>query len=246
MHHFALLLIVIYHLYLARSQFPYPNQSFKLPNHPANSISTVHVTVTTFASHVSSDITERFLTSYLKKIIPTISAMHNRSITIAQVISFFEPCTISILIDATIKGSSYLSRENRIAVYITANKYVHCGWIHSSIIVIHFTCSATYYSASRYLPHRIFYHSTKCGPQNIFPNHVYVPGPLQYSMTIYDQKHNIHVRKLPLDTTSLILIYSWDRHNPNRKLEFCFSKRRNCCLLLSTFSQFHNRPVYPR
>jgi hypothetical protein len=184
MPHFALLLIVIYHLYLARSQFPYPNQAFKLPNHPANSICTVHVTVATFASHVSSDITERFLTSNREKIIPTISAMRNRSITIAPVISFFEPCTISILIDAIIKGSSYLSRGNGIAVYISANKYVHCGWIHSSIIVIHFTCSATYYSARSYLPHRLFHHSTKCGPQNIFPKHVYVPGPLQYAFKL--------------------------------------------------------------
>jgi hypothetical protein len=224
MHLPIILLLIVCPYSLGSSLFPYATQTFKLPLHPLSWICTVHVTVATFANYTSSDVTERFLTSNHEQIIPTLNTMLNRSISIFPVNSFFEPCTISILVDATINGSSALSGENGIAVYIQANKYVFGGWRHSLIIVIHFTCFPSYYTASKYLPHKLFYHSTKCGPQNTFPNHVYVPGPRQYLMTINDPTYNIHDRKLPLEITRSISRpkYSWDLHHLNGKLEYCF------------------------
>jgi hypothetical protein len=231
MHHFPLLLIAFYYLYPSHSQSPYPNHAIKLPKHPSNWICTVHVTVATFANYTSSDITESFLASNREDIIPTLSTMLDRNISIAPVISFFEPCTISILIDAIINGSSYISGKHGIAVYIPANKYIFRGWRHSVIIVIHFTCFPTYHVGSKSLPHRLFYHSTTCGPQNTFPNHVYVPGPAQYLLTMNDPKYNIHHRTLPLEIKRFISTpkYSWDHHhhNPNGKFESCFPTRWN-------------------
>jgi hypothetical protein len=217
MHHFALLLIIFSHTSFAFSPFPYQKRTLKLPKHPSGWMCTAHVTVATFANYHSSDLTDRFLTSNRERIIPTVSTMLNRSISIAPVNSFFESCTVSILIDSIINGSSYITGKHGIAVYVQANEYVFRGWRHSVIIVIHFTCFPTYHAASKHLPHRLFYHSTKCGPQNTFPNHVYVPGPVQYLLTIDDPTHNIHDRKLPLELTSLIPrpVYSWDGHNPN-------------------------------
>jgi hypothetical protein len=229
MHHFALFLILFCHTSLAFSPVPFPKRTLKLPKHPSGWICTAHITVATISNYSSSDITENFLMSNREDIIPTLSTMLNRSISIAPVISFFEPCTVSLFIDAVINGSSYVSGKHGIAVYIPANKYIFRGWRHSVIIVIHFTCFPPYYSRSKHLPHRLFYHSTTCGPQNTFPNHVYVPGPAQYLLTINDPTHNIHDQKLPLEIKRSIATpkYSWDHHNPNSNLESCLPTRWN-------------------
>jgi hypothetical protein len=100
--------------------------------------------------------------------------MLNRSINIAPVISFFEPCTISLLVDATVDGSSYLFRQLEMERYIDENDNVHRGWRQSVIILIYFSCSPEYYMESPYLQYIYFYHSTQCGPENTFPNQVFV------------------------------------------------------------------------
>jgi hypothetical protein len=218
--------IVFYPISLAFPQIPYPNHAFKLPKHPSNWICTVHITTATFSNYTSSDVIERILTSNREMIIPTLSTMDNRSISITPVNSFFEPCTISILVDATVNRSSYILRENEIPIYIQANKYVHRGWRHSIIIVIRFSCSTQFSTRSRVLPHRLCYHSLECGPQNIFPNCVFVPNPLVRFMTIEDPTHNIHDRKLPSEIRRLLFrpIYSLDR-NPNAKSKDCLNTR---------------------
>jgi hypothetical protein len=230
--HLATFLIIIFsHTSLAILHFPYPKETFKLPRHPLNWICTVHITVASFANHTTTDITERFLTSNREKIIPTLSTMHNRSISITPVNSFFEPCTISILVDETIDGSSYILKGNAIAIYIDANKYVYRGWRHSIIIVIYFSCYNQYSHRSLYLPHRLFYHLLECGHQNTFPNCLFVPNPRPGLMAIKDQTHNIYDRKLPPDMTRFlprpIYSWAWDHHNSNKELEDCLGTRSN-------------------
>jgi hypothetical protein len=210
-----LFIIIFCHPSLAILQFPYPKQTFELPNHPSNWVCTVHVTVATFANYTSSDITERFLTSNREKIIPTLSTMLNRTISIDPVISFFEPCTISILIDATIRGSSYVYRKNRVTTYTSRNAYAYRGWRHSLIILIDFSCYSKYDLRSQFLPYRLFHHSLDCGYQNIFPNQVFVHDPLQNLRDIADQTHSIHFRQLPLAVRRSIPTpkYGWDGYD---------------------------------
>jgi hypothetical protein len=222
-----LLIIVFCQSSLAMLQFPYPKQTFELRNHPSNWICTVHVTAATFANYTTSDITERFLASNRLKIIPTLSTMQNRSISIVPVISFFEPCTISILIDAIEQGSSYVFKKKGLDSYISGNEYVYRGWKHSIIILIYFSCHADYIVKSLSLPHRLFYHSLDCGHQNIFPNQVFVPDPLQKLRNITDPKYSIHYRQLPSAIRRSISTpkYGWDRHFPNIKPDQCLASR---------------------
>jgi hypothetical protein len=138
MHLYKQLIIIFCHPSLAILQFPYPNQKFQLPNDPLNWICTVHITAATFANYTTSDITERFLASNREKIIPTVSTMSNRNISIAPVNSVYEPCTISVLIDATIERSSYFPKHIQIIQYFDANEYVYRGWRHSVVILIYF------------------------------------------------------------------------------------------------------------
>jgi hypothetical protein len=221
----VLLSIIFFHTFEASFQFPYPNQSFKLPEHPLGWICTVHVTVATLADFTSSDTTERFLTSNHEKIIPTLSTMLNRSLRIAPVHSFFEPCTISVLIDANINGRSYMNGQLGIPRYINTNEYVHGGWRHSIIIFIYFSCDLTCAYESSYLPHRVFYYSTECGLQNTFPNIAFVPDRMKVFWRIDDKMHNIHNRQLPLGIRRLSSkpAYSWDGHNPG--WEVCLASR---------------------
>jgi hypothetical protein len=212
---------------LAILQFPYPKQTLELPNHPSNWICTVHITVATFANYTTSDITERFLASNREKIIPTVSLMLNRSIGIAPVNTFYEPCTISVLIDAIIQGSSYVSKVPRMYSYFIGNEYFHRGWRHSVVILIHFSCYIVYNVINLHLPHRLFYHSLVCGPQNMFPNQLFVPDPPYTLRSINDPTHNIHDRELPLDLKQSISTpkYGWDSHNPNIKPDQCLAFR---------------------
>jgi hypothetical protein len=205
-------------------EIPYPHQAFELPNHPSNWTCTVHVTVATFANHRSLEVTERFLISNHGKIITTLSTMLNRSIGIDPVISFFEPCTISALIDATISGSSYVFSQHGIARYIDVNKYIYRGWRHSIIILIHFTCFSARYAKSFYLPHRLFDHSPDCGPPNTFPNQVFVPDSRRTLRAIKDPTYNIHYRQLPLVIRNSISkpVYTWDeRWKELSQMESC-------------------------
>jgi hypothetical protein len=222
-------IILFCHTSLAFPQFPYPNQAFKLPKHPSNWICTVHITTPWFSNYTSSDVIERILTTNHEKIIPTVSTTHNRSFSITPVNSFFEPCTISILVDTTRNRSSYIFSDYGLSIYIHANKYVYRGWRHSIIIVVHFSCSFRYDGRSLHLPHRLFYHSLECGPQNIFPNRVFVPNPLTGFVTIEDPTHNIHDRKLPSDIRRLLFrpIYSWSMHDANEKSKHCLNTRWN-------------------
>jgi hypothetical protein len=224
-----LLIIIFCQSSLAMLQFPYPKQTFELRNHPSNWICTVHVTAATFANYTTSDITERFLASNREKIIPTLSTMQNRTISIVPVISFFEPCTINILIDATEQGSrsSYVFKKKGLASYISGNEYVYRGWRQSIIILIYFSCHAEYIVKSLSLPHRLFYHSLDCGYQHIFPNQVFVPDPLQNLRNITDPKYSIHYRQLPLAMTRSISTpkYGWDRYFPNIKPDQCLASR---------------------
>jgi hypothetical protein len=158
MHLCKLLIIIFCHPSLATLQFAYPEQTFELANHPSNWVCTVHITAATFANYTTSDISERFLTSNPEKIIPTLSTMLNRTIRIVPVISFFEPWTISILINATVQGSSYVYKGHgrRLYSYISGNEYVYREWRHSVIILIHFSCYVGYDLRSLHLPHRLF------------------------------------------------------------------------------------------
>jgi hypothetical protein len=229
MHQPTLLFIIFCHASFAFTNFPYPSQKFKLPKHPSGWMCTVHITTVTFANSTSSDIIERFLSSNHGKIIPTLSTMLNRSISIAPVISFFEPCTISLLVDATVTGSSYVFREQarRLFSYINENEYVYRGWRHSIIILIYFTCSALYNFQSLYLPHRLFYHSLDCGPENAFPNQVFVPGSLHLRRNISDTTHNIHHPQLPLSMTRLTSVakYGWDEYKPHSRVGICLATK---------------------
>jgi hypothetical protein len=207
----------------AFSEFPNPHRAFELPNHPSNWTCTVHVTVATFANHSSLEVTERFLISNQGKIITTLNIMLNRSISIDPVISFFEPCTISVLIDATIIGSSYVFSQHGLLRYIDANKCFYRGWRHSIIILIHFTCVPARYAKSYYLPHRLFYHSPNCEPPNTFPNQVFVPDSRRTLRAIKDPTYNIYYRQLPLVIRKSILKpeYTWDEHNPTSNQGRC-------------------------
>jgi hypothetical protein len=227
MHLYKLFFIIFVQNSLAILQFPYPKQTFQLPNHPSNWMCTVHITVATFANETSSDIAERFLASNREKIIPTLYTMVNRSIIIAPVISFFEPCTLSVLIDATIQGSSYVFKGHRLFSYINGNEYVYRGWRHSLIILIYFSCNADCTVKSLSLPHRLFYHSLDCGYQNIFPNQVFIPNPMPNLMNITDAEYNIHYRQLPSAMRRSISTpkYGWDRHDPNIKSVHCLASR---------------------
>jgi hypothetical protein len=220
-----LLIIIFCHSSLAILQFPYPMQTFQLPNHPLNWMCTVHITVATFANYTSSDITERFLASNREKIIPTVGTMLNRSIV--PVNSFFEPCTVSVLIDATVHGSSYVFEGPQLYRYFSSNEYVNRGWRHSIIILIYFSCYCEYRVESLRLPHRLFYHSLDCGHQNIFPNEAFVPSPLHLLRNINEPTHSIHHRQLPLALRRSISTpkYAWDRHDPNIKPERCLASR---------------------
>jgi hypothetical protein len=226
---YKLLVIIFCHSSLAIWQFPYPKQTFELPNHPLNWTCTVHITVATFANYTTSDITERFLASNREKIIPSLHTMLNSNISIVPVISFFEPCTISILIDATEQGSSYVFKKKGLERYISGNEYVYRGWRQSIIILIYFSCHADYIVKSLSLPHRLFYHSLDCGDSKTFPNQVFVPDPLQYLMEIADQTHSIHHRLLPLSMRREISTpkYGWDRLDPNIKPGQCLASRRD-------------------
>jgi hypothetical protein len=230
MHLPTLPLIIFCHMSLALPQLPYQSQAFKLPKHPSNWICTVHITTPTFSNYTSSDVIQRILTSNHEEIIPTLSTMSNRSISISPVNSFFEQCTISILVDATVNRSSYIFRKNGISLYIYKNKYVYRGWRHSIIIVIHFSCSPLIAEQSLYLPHRLFYHSIECGDKNIFPNRVFVPNP-QLLVIIENPTHNIHDRKLPPHITRSLSAPKYsvdvDFENPNEKSEYCLNTRWN-------------------
>jgi hypothetical protein len=227
MHLCKLLIIIFCHPSLATLQFAYPEQTFQLPNHPSNWVCTVHITTATFANYTTSDISERFLESNREKIIPTVSTMLNRSIAIAPVNSFFEPCTISVLIDATKEGSSYFSETFQMTQYIDANEYVYRGWRHSAVILIYFSCATAYSPKSVYLPHRLFHHSLGCGNQKIFPNLVFVPTPLPTLRNINDPTHSIHYRQLPLAMRRSIPTpqYGWDRSKYNIKPYHCLASR---------------------
>jgi hypothetical protein len=186
--------------------------------------------VVTFAYYTSSDVAERILTSNHEQIIPTVSTMHNRSISITPVNSFFEPCTISILVDATINRLSYIfSRLDGMPLYIDANKYVYKGWRHSIIIVVVFSCYYTDLLKSLHVPHRLFYHSTECGPQNTFPNAVFIANPVPGFWPIEDPAHNIHDQKLPPDIRRFLFapMYSVDFENPYHKSGYCLNSRWN-------------------
>jgi hypothetical protein len=237
-----LLIIIFCHSSLAILQFPYPKQTFELPSHPSNWICTVHITVATFANETSSDITERFMTSNRERIIPTLSTLQNQTINIVPVISFFEPCTISVLIDATVHGSSYVFKGHHLYGYINGNEYVYRGWRHSIFILIYFSCNVDYNVKSLHLPHRLFYHSLDCGYWNIFPNQVFLPDPLYNLRHITDQKHSIHYRQLPLAMRRSISTpkYGWDRHNTNIKPDHCLASRWDelSQMFLCDFNQF--------
>jgi hypothetical protein len=228
MHLILLFLFIFCQTTHSFSQFSYPHQAFELPNHPSNWTCTVHVTVATFANPRSLEVTERFLTSNHGKIITTMSTMLNRSISIDPVISFFEPCTISVLIDATISGSSYVFSQHAIVRYIDANKCIYRGWRHSIIILIHFTCVSARYAKSYYLPHRLFYHSPDCGPPNTFPNQVFVPDSRRTLRAIKDPTYNFHYRQLPLVIRNSISKpeYTWDEHNPTSNQGRCSVTRK--------------------
>jgi hypothetical protein len=222
------LFFIFCHPSLATLQFLYPKQTFELPKHPLNWICTVHITVATFANYTSSDITERFLKSNREYIIPTLSSMLNRSISIVPVVSFFEPCTVSVLIDATISGSSYVFSKIGIVRYIDANEYVYRGWRHSIVILIYFSCARKHYHQSHRLPHRLFYHSLDCGPENTFPNQLFVPDPLKWMWTLNDPTFNIYYRELlPVAMRSVFTRpkYIWDKHDPNLKHDQCLASR---------------------
>jgi hypothetical protein len=222
-----LLFIVFCHISLAMLQFPYPKQTFQLPNHPSNWMCTVHITVETFANTTNSDITERLLTSNREKIIPTLSTMVNRTISIVPVISFFEHCTISILIDATVHGWSHTYKEHPLYSYFRGNEYVYRGWKHSIIILMYFSCDAVHTELNLWLPHRLFYHSIDCGNEDIFPNEVFVPNPLPHLREIPDQTHSIHYRQLPLAIRRLIATpkYGWNGYKANIKPSQCLASR---------------------
>jgi hypothetical protein len=232
-----LLIIIFCHSSLAILQLPYPMQTFKLPNHPSNWMCTVHITVATFANYISSDITERFLASNREKIIPTVGTMLDRSIV--PVNSFFEPCTVSVLIDATVHGSSYVFEGPQLYRYFSSNEYVHRGWRHSLIILIFFSCYSGYNDISFRLPHRLFYHSLDCGHPNIFPNKAFVPDPLNSLRDIYDPTHSIHYRQLPLPMRRSISTpkYAWDSFNPRAKPDECLASRWNEFIFPCHFSQ---------
>jgi hypothetical protein len=219
----APLIIIFWHTSLVFSQFPYQNQALKLPKHPSNWICTVHITVATFAKYTSFDITERFLMSNREGMISTLSTMLNRSISIEPVLSFFEPCTISVLIDAIINGSSYVNSNLRIVRYINSNTYAFRGWRQSVIIVIYFLCRTTISPESGHMPHRLFYHSLDCASENIFPSHAFVYGPLQKLWKIYDPTYNFHHRQLPGDIARSVSKpeYGWDEYDATKNLEFC-------------------------
>jgi hypothetical protein len=227
MHLRTLLFVIFFHKSLAFLKLPYPNITFELPKHPSNWICTVHVTVATFASYTSSDITERFLTSNGENIIPTISTLSNRSISIAPVVSFFEQCTISIFVDATINGSSYVFNTVELPRYVNSNEYIYRGWKHSLVIFIYFSCSPQLYSFLCNLPVRLFFHSTACGPQNIFPNIAFIPDPLIQLMLIEDPTYSIHHPQLPTAMRRLISTpkYFWDEYQPNGKHDICLTSR---------------------
>jgi hypothetical protein len=241
----TLFIVIIFHLSVAFSYSSYPNQAFKLQNHPLSCICTVHVTVVSFQSHTSSDVTERFLTSNHDMIIPTLSTMHNRSLRIVPVISFFEPCTISVLVDAIIDGSSYVNSHLGIARYISANTYVFSGWKHSAIIVFHFSCEVSSFEWSNFLPHRLFYHLLNCGPHNQFPNYAFVPTPFQKLRRINDISHNIHHQQLPLDIRRSLSKpkYDWNQHNVIGNLKICSSSQWNQ-LSLTNFCKVNQLAVY--
>jgi hypothetical protein len=134
-------------------QFPNPYQSLELPKHPSNWICTVHITVPTFTNATSADITDRFLSSNHGNIILTLSTMLNRSISILPVISFFESCTISILVESSTKGSRDLFDGTHLPSYIRANEYAERGWRHSVIILLYHSCEFKTERLSQSLPH---------------------------------------------------------------------------------------------
>jgi hypothetical protein len=226
MHSPTLLFIIFCHISAAFSEFLHANHSFKLPKHPSNWICTVHITAVTFANYTSTDITERILISNREQIIPSLSTGLNRSKKVAPVISFFEPCTISVHINAPINGSRYVETL-QIYRYIKANAYAFRGWGHSVIIFIGFTPPNKYYANQLYLSHRLFYHSLYSGPQKTFPNHVFVPDALQTLRTIDDPTYCIHLQELPLFLSRLISRpkYKWDQHASYKQLEFCSLSR---------------------
>jgi hypothetical protein len=227
MHLCKMFIIIFCHSSFAILQFPYLKQTFELPNHPSNSVCTVHITVATFANYTTSDITERFLASNREKIIPTLSVMLNRSIGIAPVNSFFEPCTISVLIDATIHGSSYVFKWPGLDRYFGGNEYIFRGWRHSIIILMFFSCSFEINPTSYLLPHRLFYHSLDCGHQRTFPHLAFAPDPIRSLWGINDPTYSIHDRQLPVAIRSSIPSprYGWDRHDPNIKPGYCLASR---------------------
>jgi hypothetical protein len=225
--HKLLFIIIFWNTSLAMLQSPYPKQTFELPNHPLNWMCTVHITAETFANTTTSDITERLLTSNREKIIPTLSTMVNRTISTVPLISFFEPCTISVLIDATVHGSSSVETGHRLRSYFSGNKYVYRGWRHSIIIWMYFSCYPKYSQFIRLLPHRLFYHSVDCGHQKIFPHQLFVPNPLPKLININDRMHRIHQRQLPIAMRRSMSTpkYGWDNHDPNIKPAHCLASR---------------------
>jgi hypothetical protein len=223
----TILVIILIPALLGSLQDPYPTQTLKLREHPLGWICTVHVTVASFGDTTSSDIADRFLASNREMIVPTLSTMLNRTISIASVISFFEPCTVSVLLDSNVNGFSYANSKLRNPRYIFANEYKSRGWRHSVIIVLLFSCRMKYTLWSYVFPHRLFYHSFVCGPDDSFPNHAFVSNPLQRFWRIYDPTHNIHDRQLLLTLKRWIPKpeYGWDDFGTNMEINVCFASR---------------------
>jgi hypothetical protein len=153
--------------------------------------------------------------------------MLNRSIGIAPVNSFYEPCTISVLIDATVHGSSYVFKEPQLNSYFIGNEYVYREWTHSLMIFIYFSFNPKYTDVNLHVPRRLFYHSVDCGHPDIFPNEVFVPNPLPNLRKINDLTYSIHYRQLPLPMRRSLSApkYAWDNHAPNIKPGHCLASR---------------------
>jgi hypothetical protein len=208
---------------------PYPSQTFVLPIHPDNSLCTVHITIVTFKDHLSVDILQRILISNYGQIIPTISSMLNRTLSIKPANNFFEPCAISILVDSLINGSSYVFSGLWTTRYFSDNTYTMASWKHSVIIVLFFSCNPFNEYVSNRLPHRLFYHSLDCGPLHTFPNYAFVSNARRRFYPIEDTVYSIHQRKLPLTITrsnSMKPAYVSDNYSPELVYPACLQSKR--------------------
>jgi hypothetical protein len=213
---------------LLQFEFKYPNHTFKLPDPPeSSSICTAHITLVTMVDHAASDVAERILTSNHGRIIPTLSTMQNRSMSIHPVISFFEQCTISILVDSSIDKHSYTKLKFRLGVYIWKNGYEFTSWKHSAILLVFFKCVLNVRGDTFRSPRRLFYHFLECGERDIFPNFVAVPKLGKPLAPITDKSFSIYNRQLPLSIRSQILVprLEWDGYSPWHLYPICLKSR---------------------